>query len=172
MSKRNEAEALLLEQVLKLPCVAELEIPEDYLDSNGHMNMMYFTLVANLGWKEFFHELGLPRERMLADHRSTFALRQFISYFNELKVGDKVAVYGQLVDYDSKRVHFIFHIVNMSSHKLASSDERLIMYMDMNTRRSATFAPDVLTQMEQVKARYDALDVKPELSGAIKIGKS
>ena len=116
--------------------------------------------------------MGLPRERMLADHRSTFALRQFISYFNELKVGDKVAVYGQLVDYDSKRVHFIFHIVNKSSHKLASSDERLIMYMDMNTRRSATFAPDVLIQMEQVKARYAAMDVKPELSGAIKIGKS
>ena len=58
MTKRSEAEALLLEQVLKLPCVAELEIPEDYLDSNGHMNMMYFTLVANLGWKDFFMSWG------------------------------------------------------------------------------------------------------------------
>jgi acyl-CoA thioester hydrolase len=169
MSSRSEAEAQLLEQVLKLPRIAELEIPEDYLDANRHVNMMYYTLIANLGWRAFFDALGLPREHFTARQRSTFALRQVISYLNELKEDDRVAVHGGLVDYDNKRLFFIYYVVNLTTHKLASSDERLIMYIDMNTRRAATFEPDFLAQLEKVRAAHAALGWQPELSGAIRL---
>jgi acyl-CoA thioester hydrolase len=171
VSSYKEAEVALLEQVLKLPRIAELEIPEDYLDGNRHVNMMYFTLIANLGWRTFFDELGLPREHFIDHRRSTFALRQFISYFNELKEEDRVAVHGGLVDYDSKRLHFIYYIVNLTTHKLASSDERLIMYIDMTTRRSATFDPQIMEQLEGIKRQHAASGWKPELSGAISVKK-
>jgi acyl-CoA thioester hydrolase len=171
VSNYKEAESALLEQVLKLPRIAELEIPEDYLDGNRHVNMMYFTLIANLGWRAFFDKLGLPREHFIEQKRSTFALRQFISYFNELKEGDQVAVHGGLVDYDSKRLYFVYYIVNLTSHKLASSDERLIMYIDMTTRRSATFDPEIMDQLEKIRAKHAALGWKPALSGAINVKK-
>lgn len=171
MNDHKEAETLLLEQVLKLPRTAELEIVEDYLDGNRHVNMMYYTMIGNLGWRVFFDELGLPREHFVATQRSTFALRQFISYFNELKEGDKVAVHGGLLNYDSKRLHFMFYIVNLSDHKLASSDERLIMYIDMTKRRSATFEPSVLSQLEAVRTAHAGLGWQPEISGAITVKK-
>ncbi len=171
MSDHREAETRLLEQVLKLPRCIELEIPEDYLDAYRHVNMMYYTLIGNLGWRLFFDELGLPREHFTERQHGTFALRQFISYLNELKEGDQIAVHGGLVDYDTKRLHFIFYIVNLSSHKLASSDERLIMYIDMATRRSTTFEPEIMAQLEKARAKHAALGWEPPLSGAISVKK-
>ncbi len=171
MSSRLEAEALLLEQVLKLPRIAEMEIPEDYLDSNGHVNMMYFTLISNMGWRAFFEELGLPREHFSARQRSTFALRQYISYFNELREGDRVAVHGGLLGFDSKRVHFMYYIVNLTTGKLASGDERLILYVDMVSRHAASFDPEIMAHLEEVHARHASLGWKPELSGAMGVKK-
>lgn len=171
MSNRKEAENALLEQVLKLPRTAELEVPEDYLDSNGHVNMMYFTLISNLGWRSFFDSLGMPREYFLTRNHSTFALRQFISYFNELRDGDKVAVYNGLLDYDSKRLHFMAYVVNLTTNRLASSDERLILCMDMNTRRATVMEPQILEQLEKVRVAHASLGWKPELSGAMGVKK-
>ncbi len=171
VKSRAEEEAELLAQVLKLPKIAEQEIVEDYLDSNGHVNMMYFTMIANMGWRAFFDELGMQREHLIASHRSTFALRQYISYYNELREGDRVAVHGGLVDFDDKRVHFVYYIVNTTTHKLASGDERLILYMDMQSRKAATFEPSVLLQLEKVRLEHLALGWRPELSGAMKVKK-
>ncbi len=172
MSNREEAEALLLEQVLHLPRTAELEVPEDYLDANRHVNMMYYTMIGNLGWRAFFEELGLKRETFAIEKRSTFALRQVISYLNELKEGDRVGVHGGLFDFDAKRLHFIYYVVNLTTGKLASSDERLAMYIDMTNRRSANFEPELLARFEKVRAAHASHGWKPELSGAIKLKKA
>ncbi len=169
MSSRTEAEAVLLEQVLRLPRIAEMEIPEDYLDANRHVNMMYYTLMSNLGWRSFFDAIGLPREYFTSRQRSTFALRQYIAYLNELQEGDRVAVHGALLDFDSKRLHFLYYIVNLSTQKLASSDERLIMCIDMNTRRAANFEPEIMEQLEKVRGLHASLGWVPELSGAMNL---
>ena len=171
MSSRIEAETLLLEQVLKLPRTAELEIPEDYLDSNRHVNMMYYTLIGNLGWRTFFDQLGFHRDQFQTRERSTFVLKQMLSYLNELKEEDRVAVHSGLVDYDTKRLHFFYYVVNLTTHKLACIDERLVMYIDMTTRRSATFDQEIIDQLENVKAAHAVTGWKPELSGAIQLKK-
>jgi acyl-CoA thioester hydrolase len=158
-----------LEQVIKLPKTYEMAVPEDYIDANGHLNMAYYTFIANHGFRAFFEEIGLRRERLNAEHRSTFALRQVISYLNELKEGDLVAVHSGLVDFDSKRLHFMYYIVNLTDHKLASTDERSAMYIDMNQRRSVAFEPEVLENFARVRAAHAATGWKPELSGAIRL---
>lgn len=167
MTSRNEANALLLEQVLKLPKTHEMEVPEDYIDANGHLNMAYYTFIANHGFRGFFEVIGLKREKMHAEQRSTFALRQVISYLNELKEGDLVSVHSGLVDFDSKRLHFIYYIVNVTEHKLASTDERSALYIDMSKRRATEFDPETLENFARVRAAHAALGWKPELSGAI-----
>jgi acyl-CoA thioester hydrolase len=171
VSNRIEEETRLLEQVLKLPRIAELDIPEDYLDSNRQVNMMYYTLIGNLGWRAFFEPLGMDREHFKDGKRSTFALKQIISYLNELKEDDHVAVHGGLLDFDSKRIHFMYYIVNLTSHKIACSDERLIMYIDMTNRRSATFESQIVAKLEKALAEHASLGWKPELSGAIQLKK-
>lgn len=172
MTNRPE-QSSLMEQVLKLPRTHEMVIPADYLDFNGHMNVMYYTAVGNMGLVPFFGEAGIraaisaspefPRERGM------FALRQVLSYLNELREGERVAVHSGLLGYDNKRVHFMHYIISLDKHRVASTDERVAIYIDLTNRRSTNFEPEIMERLAKVKNRFDGLGWKPELSGAIKL---
>ena len=74
-----------------------------------------------------------------------------------------------LFGHDAKRIHFIHYIVNLRKQNIASIDERLAIYIDMTTRRSATFEPDIIESLDKAVERFAGLGWKPELSGAIKL---
>jgi len=168
MTSRENA-ASYLEQVLKLPRTHEQVIPADYLDFNGHMNVMYYTHVGNMGIRTFMENVGIVWERFKSGERGSFALRQVISYLNELREGERVALHTGLANYDNKRLHFVHYIVSLDKNQIASVDERLAIYIDMSTRRTTSFEPDVLGNLAKAKAYFDSLGWQPELSGAIKL---
>lgn len=159
----------MLEQVLRLPRFYEQTVPPEFIDLNGHMNVMYYTGVGNEAILGFFDDLTLDAEYVPGESRGFFALRQIISYLNEIREGEKIAVHSGLVGYDRKRLHFIHYIVNLSRNVLASSDERVAMYVDLKLRRSMEFNETELATLAKVKARYEALGWQPELSGAIQL---
>jgi acyl-CoA thioester hydrolase len=161
----------LLEQALKLPQLGEFVVPAEYLDANNHMNVMYYTGIGNLVIGSFFANLGLPVENFGTGQRGTFALQQVINYLSELRLGDKIAVHSGLIGYDAKRLHFMHYIINTTHQRLASTDERLAIYIDMTTRRSTSFEPEVLANLAQAQQRFDTLGWTPQLSGAIKLKK-
>ncbi len=169
MSERDAANRQLFEQVQKLPRTFEQEVPTDYIDSNGHMNMMYYTLIANQGMGRFVQTLGLHRETMHANQRGFFALRQVVSFLNELREGEEFAVHSGLVAYDHKRLHFMHYVVSLDKNCVASSDERVAMYIDLTKRRSTEFEPEVLAQLKQVRAELAETNWQPQLSGAIEL---
>lgn len=171
MSSRKEAEAILLEQVLKLPATFEMEVPSEYLDRNGHVNMGHYSNIANRGMGHFMQMLGLHHDYFTEGKRGFFALRQVLSFLNEMHVGDQISVHAGLVDFDPKRLHFMLYIVNHTRHKLASSDERLAMLVDLTTRKSTTYEPEIVATFEKIKAEHYASGWIPELSGAISLKK-
>lgn len=160
-----------LEQVLRLPVVVEHTIPPTWLDANGHMNMMYYTGLGNMSFDRFFKVLGIPFEHFRGRGRSFFALQQVLHYLNELREGDKVEVHSGLVGHDTKRIHFMYYVVNISTGKLASTDERISSYMDMATRRTTPFEPDIVEQLDRALTFFSGLGWTPELSGTIKLKK-
>ncbi len=159
----------VLEQALRLPRTFEQEVPEDYIDINGHMNMMYYTMICNQGMGHLLREIGLNRELFQVKQRGIFALRQVISYLNELKLGETVAVHSGLVAYDTKRFHLMHYLVNLTRPGVASTDERVGMYIDLTARKSTPFEPEILARLEQLYNSHAALNWQPELSGAIKL---
>ncbi len=172
MTAPNQATSLL-EQVLKLPRTYKMIIPTDYLDANGHMNVMYYTDVGNQALIYFFRETGLnngmDRQGAETRTRGMFALRQVLTYMNELRAGEEVAVHSGIVGYDSKRVHFMHYIVSLTHNRVASSDERVAIYIDLTVRRSTSFEPELLSNLEKFKAKYANLGWQPEVSGAIQL---
>ncbi len=166
------ASAPLLEQVLSLPRTHQHTIGPDFIDQNGHMNVMFYTALGNEGIGPFIKSLGLPSDTFEEGRRGMFALRQVISYLAELRQGEEVAVHTGLVGHDAKRLHFVHYIVSLNRQQLASSDERVAMYMDMTTRRSAVFRPDATECLARARATFAASGWKPELSGAIRLKES
>lgn len=170
MSQPDKAD-LLLEQARQLPVTHRQTIPTDYMDLNGHMNVMYYTHVGNMGLRNFFDSLGLHAQLFVPGKRGMFALRQVISYLSELREGEEIEVHSGLIDYDQKRIHFMHYIINLTQDKLAAYDERLAMYIDMSVRRSTTFEPEILAQLETLKQQHRPDDWAPPLSGAIQLKK-
>ena len=163
----------LIEQVLNLPRTHEMVIPAEYLDLNGHMNVMYYTAVGNMGLVPFFGETGIRAaisdNPALPRHRGMFALRQVLSYLNELREGERVAVHTGLLGYDTKRVHFMHYIISLDKNRVAATDERVAIYIDLTNRRSTNFEPEIMEKLATVKARFDKLDWHPVVSGAIQL---
>ncbi|MEI7556220.1 thioesterase family protein [Candidatus Chlorohelix sp.] len=159
----------LYEVALNLPRTHELLIPENFIDSNGHMNVMYYTGVGNMGIKPFFKLIGIPDDKIASGERGFFALKQVISYLNELRLGEHVALHTGLVNYDRKRIHLIHHIVNLTRKRVACIDERVAMYMDLKVRRSTEFEPETLEKLKGTLANFNALNWQPQVSGAIQL---
>jgi acyl-CoA thioesterase FadM len=88
---------------------------------------------------------------------------------NEIRVGEHIAVHTGLVEVDSKRIHFIHYIVNLTHMRVSSSDERVAMYMNMSERRGASWEPEIREKLEQARSFYKSLAWEPELSGAIQL---
>ncbi len=166
----SEKAGSLLEQALKLPRTHGQTIPADYMDLNGHMNVMYYTHVGNMALQYFFQSLGIHRQLFQPGKRGMFALRQVISYVNELREGEEIEIHSGLIDYDHKRIHFMHYIISLTYNRLAAYDERLAMYMDMSVRRSTTFEPPILEQLEPIKQAHHASGWRPAVSGAIQLG--
>ena len=162
----------LLEQALQLPLTHRQGIPAEYMDLNGHMNVMYYTHVGNMALRQFFDSMGLHNQLFVPGKRGMFALRQVISYLNELREGEEIEVHSGLIDYDRKRIHFMHYIINLTTNRLAAYDERLAMYIDMSVRRSTNFEPEILEQLETLKQQHHANGWNPTLSGAIQLKKN
>jgi acyl-CoA thioester hydrolase len=161
-----------LEDIIKLPRTHEQLIPADYIDMNGHVNVMYYTHLGNMGIQNFFKVIKLPFDKFARGERGFFALRQVINYLSEIRQGEHVAVHTGLAAFDQKRLHFFHYIVNLSRQKVASSDERLAMYIDMNTRRSASFEPETVENLMKAQEFFAGTGWKPQFSGAIQIKES
>jgi acyl-CoA thioester hydrolase len=170
MSNREKASDLL-EQALLLPHTHRQTIPAEYMDLNGHMNVMYYTHVGNMALRSFFDSMGLHDKLFVPGRRGMFALRQVISYVNELREDEEIEVHSGLVGYDRKRVHFMHYIISLTHHRVAAYDERLAMYIDMSVRRSTEFEPEIVAQLEPLRQQHAATGWQPPLSGAIQLRK-
>lgn len=169
MSNREMAENML-EQALLLPRTHSQTIPPEYMDLNGHMNVMYYTHVGNMALRSFFDSMGLHEKLFVPGRRGMFALRQVISYINELREGEEIAVHSGLIGYDRKRVHFMHYVISLTHQRVAAYDERLAMYIDMSVRRSTEFEPEIVAHLETLK-QQTAPGWHPPLSGAIQLKK-
>ncbi len=168
MTNPNQTDTLY-EQVIQLPRTVEYVIPADYIDANGHMNVMHYTGIGNMGMQRFVEVNGIQSDLFRRGERGMFALRQVISYLKEVREGEQIAVHTGLIGYDAKRLHFIHYIISLTHQRVASTDERIAMYMDMTVRRSTPFEPHILENLATIRTNYSQLAWQPEVSGAIQL---
>ena len=62
------------ERLEMLPVGHSQRIPEDYLDANNHMNVMWYTHLFSCALEEVWNKVGLTSEYFEQNHASTFAL--------------------------------------------------------------------------------------------------
>ena len=158
-----------LASLAALPAYHRKTIPSDYQDLMGHMNIRwYFDLFARSG-RKFFKAHGLDEDYFRDGKFGVFALKHFIQYFAEVRVGQAVAIHARLIARSDKRFHFMQFMINETTTQLASTFEALITHADLKIRRSAPMPVQIVKKLDATLAEQENLNWEAPISGAIKL---
>ena len=107
-----------LAQITALERTHHEEIPEEYLDAMGHMNVMWYTYLFGRAMQELFKQVGIDAEYVRQHKAGTFALERHVRYLAEVHVGQRVSVYPRVVGCSAKRFHVMKFMVNDTTAQL------------------------------------------------------
>ena len=158
-----------LDDLAPLPLYHRETIINDYLDPMGHMNIRwYLTLFDRAAWK-FIASFGMDADYFQSKQAGSFALKQFIQYFAEVRVGQTVSIRTRFIDRSDKRFHVIHFMTNESTGQLSASLEVLGTYADLKLRRSAPFPADIAEKMDTRLNQDQRLSWDAPLCGVIHV---
>ena len=136
----------------------------EWIDYNGHMNVAFYMMAFDEATDTFFDHLGIGRAYKEKYNYSTFTLEGHITYDREVMEGDPLVFKTYLLDYDEKRMHYFHEMYHGTEGYLASTNELMTTHIDMSVRRSAPFAPEMLTRLEEIMAVHRTVP-RPEKAG-------
>jgi len=152
-----------------LPVYYRETIPAEYLDIMGHMNIRwYFEMFAKAG-HEFFATHGLDPDYFEGQKAGLFALKHFIQYFAEVRVGQTVAVRTRLVGRSDKRFQIMHFMLNETTNQLAATFEALITHADLEIRRSAPMPEQIAEKLDATLAENETLDWEAPVCGVMRL---
>src|SRR5262249_49075866 len=102
-----------LEPLFFAPFVSSvMRVEPGWIDYNGHLNMAYYNVLFDRAVDEAFELLGCGLDYVKSRRHSCFTAEVHVRYLRELNAEDPVRVTFQLLDYDTKRMHYfeqLFH---------------------------------------------------------------
>ena len=141
-------------------------VQDGWIDYNGHMNLAYYMLAFDHATDAFFDYVGLGEKYMAANNASTFTLEAHITYDREMMAGAEMRFETQLLEHDSKRLHYMHFMYHAEGGYLASTNELISLHVSMDTRRSAPMPEDVLVRLDQIAAAHGKLP-RPKQAGRV-----
>src|SRR6266704_6105830 len=83
-----------------------MRVEPAWIDYNGHLNMAYYNVLFDRAVDEAYELIGIGARYVEEAGRSLYTAEVHLRYLRELHAGDPVRVTLQLLDYDSKRLHY------------------------------------------------------------------
>jgi len=160
-----------VEDLAKLPRYHRETIPSEYLDAMGHMNVRWYMALFDTSVWQFFDFYGLNKAYFTQKNSGVFALKHFIQYFSEVKVGETVAMRIRLLGRSEKRFHFMNFMINESTGKLAATLEVLGTHADLNIRRASPMPADIVQRFDDRLREDQGLDWDAPVSGTMALNK-
>ena len=69
----------------------------------------------------------------------------------------------QLLDFDSKRLHYFHQMYRAQDDTLAATNELVSLHVAQETRRSAPMAPEILERLGQIQRSHGELAIPPQV---------
>jgi len=154
-----------LEPVFFAPFVSSvMRVEPAWIDYNGHLNMAYYNVLFDRAVDEAFELVGIGPAYVERQRRSFFTAEVHVRYLRELHVGDPVRVTLQLLNFDSKRLHFFEQLFHATEGWVSATSENMALHVDLDTKKSAAFPADVSERLGRMKAAHAMLP-RPEAAG-------
>ena len=142
---------------------------EDWIDYNGHLNMAFYNVIFDRAVDHFYDLLGVGAKYAESGAGSCFTMEVHVHYLNEVSLDDELELHLQLLDYDSKRLHYFQQMYHKEQGYLAATSEQLALHVDLNTRRSGAFPQHVLDKLDAMAATHLLLEAPSQVGHQIGI---
>lgn len=153
------------EPVFFAPFVSSvMRVEPDWIDYNGHLNMAYYNVLFDKAVDEIYQLADVGEDYLKQRRRSFFTAEVHIRYLRELHAGDPVRVTFQLLDFDSKRLHYFEQLFHAVEGWVSATSENLSLHVDMDAKKAAPFTPDVAKRLDKLKNSHARLP-RPEVVG-------
>ena len=133
---------------------SSLGVRPEYIDPNGHMNVGYYGVLFDRALDLVWDPLGIGFAQIAQTGKSSFALESHLTYQREVKLGDPLGYTFQLLDCDTKRIHYFMAMRHATEGWLAATSEQLSVCVDMATRRSSTWSDAAQARMAELFAAH------------------
>ncbi len=158
-----------VEEVRQLPAGMIMDVPADWLDRNGHVNVQYYLTLYELGGYEILQEFGLAENYFELTQYGLFDFEHHLSFRAEIHVGDRVSTFNRLLTLNPKRFHGMYFIVNDTRNQLACTIEYITAGVDLQSRRTREFPDELYQGLQLVLQRHQALQWPAPICGAMTI---
>jgi len=138
-----------------------MQIEPQWIDYNGHLNMAYYNVMFDRAIDELWVRFGIGPTYMKERHGSTFTAECHVRYLREIHLGDPVQVSILLVGADEKRLHTFEELRHAGEGWLSATSENMTIHIDMKTRKTAPFPPDIRARIEAIATAHRAI-ARPE----------
>ncbi len=144
-------------------------IAPEWIDYNGHMNVAFYVLVFDQATDELLDYLGMDASYRERSGCTTYVLETHVTYQHELKLDDPVEVSCQLLDWDTKRLHYFQRMTHARDGYTAATSEIMLMHIDASATRGAAMPSDVCAKLEEIHQRHATLDTPAQRGQVIGI---
>ena len=110
---------------------ATRQVPAEWIDYNGHMNVAFYVMAIDKALDEAFDELGMGVALVDSHRMGPMALVNQIHYLDELLEGQHYYCEFQILDGDHKRIHLFVTMHHVEKGTVAATYESLSMNVDL-----------------------------------------
>lgn len=149
--------------------LTDLTVEADWIDYNNHMNVGYYGVAFDRAADLFTDRLGLDPIYRESTQCSTYVLETRTAFLHELKLGERVCVDLQLLDFDEKRLHYFMRMLHGEHGALCATAEIMLMHMDMTTVSGKPLPATVLDKVRALARAHAELPVPTQIAHPIGI---
>ena len=133
-----------------------MQIEPQWIDYNGHLNMAYYNVMFDRAIDELWLKLGIGPGYMRERKGSTFTAECHVRYVREIHLGDPLQVSVLLLGADEKRLHTFEELRHAKQGWLSATSENMSVHIDISSRRTAPFPPDIMARIAAVAVAHAA----------------
>ena len=151
----------------ELPTLVSQQIPPEWQDLNGHVNVQYYIHLYDLAGYPVLEAFGVDADFVRVRRRGWFELEHHVWYLREIHVGDTVTLHCRLLQRSRKRFHGVMFVANRTRLELSSVMEFISTAADLDARTSAAIPDDVAAQIDLQIDRDQRYRWAPPTSGTM-----
>ena len=139
----------------------------EWIDVNGHLNMGFYVVAFDFATDTWLDHVGLTAGERERSGATTFTLESHVNYLREVKEGDPLRFTTRLLAFDARRIHYFHEMHHATAGYLAATNELMSLHVNLESRRAAPMAEDVLTRLADALSLHETLPIPSQVGRRI-----